>query len=295
VPKSNRWFGAGARLLEWLPLWRIGRDMENSKSLDIEGGDRKIAVVTGASKGIGRGIALELAKVSFGVVVNYFGDQKGAEETAAKIEASGVQALVVKADVGVKAEVDKMFDLILKEFGTPHILVNNAGTQTWKALLDLTEEEWDRTLRTNLKGTFLCTQRAARHMVTQGRGRIINIGSGCNKIPFPNLVDYTSSKGGIEMFTRVAAVELGPYGISVNCVAPGAIEIERTEAEAPDYAATWSPLTPMRRIGYATDVARAVAFLVSGGAEFITGQTLYVDGGLFSQGPWPYPIKTAGA
>ncbi|HVA00101.1 MAG TPA: 3-oxoacyl-ACP reductase family protein [Terriglobia bacterium] len=255
----------------------------------IEG--RKVALVTGASKGVGRGIALALGQAGFAVVVNYHNDQKGAEETASQIRQAGSAALVVGADVGIKAEVDRMFDVVLKEYGSLAVLVNNSGVQSWKSLLDLTEEEWDRTLRTNLKGTFLCTQRAARHMVAQHQGKIVNIGSGCNKVPFPNLVDYTSSKGGIEMFTRVAALELGPLGISVNCVAPGAIEIERTQAEAPDYAATWSPLTPMRRIGNPADVARAVVFLVSPEAEFITGQTLYVDGGLFSQGPWPYAVN----
>jgi len=255
---------------------------------------RKIAVITGASKGIGRGIALQLAEQGFSVVVNYLSDEKGAQETAEAVRSLGTDALIIQANVGIKSEVDQMFDLVLEELGCPEVLVNNAGIQTWKPLLDLTEKEWDSTLQTNLKGTFLCTQRAATQMTKQRRGRIINIGSGCNKVPFPNLIDYTSSKGGIEMFTRVAAVELGPYGIAVNCVAPGAIEIERTEAEAPDYAATWRPLTPMRRVGLPLDVARAVAFLVSENAEFITGQTLYVDGGLFSQGPWPYPIKTAG-
>ena len=111
-------------------------------------------------------------------------------------------------------------------------MVNNAGVQTWKPLLELEEHEWDRVIDTNLKGCFLCTQRAARHMKDAGGGAIVNIGSGCNKVPFPNLVDYTASKGGIEMFTRVAAAELGQYGIRVNCVAPGAIEIERTKLEA---------------------------------------------------------------
>jgi 3-oxoacyl-[acyl-carrier protein] reductase len=128
-------------------------------------------------------------------------------------------------------------------------------------------------------------------MAAKRWGRIINIGSGSNKAPFPNLVDYTSSKGGIEMFTRVAAVELGYYGITVNCVAPGMIEIERTQAESPDYAGTWAPLTPLRRIGQTSDVAAAVVFLASPQAEFITGQTIYVDGGLLSQVPWPYPVK----
>ena len=252
----------------------------------VEG--RKVALVTGASKGVGKGIALALGRAGFTVVVNYHGDQKGAEETSAQIRREGSEALVVGGDVGIKAEVDRMFDLVLKEYGSLEVLVNNAGVQSWKSLLELTEEEWDRTLRTNLKGTFLCTQRAARHMAAQRQGKIVNIGSGCNKVPFPNLVDYTSSKGGIEMFTRVAALELGPLGINVNCVAPGAIEIERTRLEAPDYAATWAPLTPMRRIGNPADIGRAVVFLVSEQAEFVTGQTLYVDGGLFSQGPWPY-------
>jgi NAD(P)-dependent dehydrogenase (short-subunit alcohol dehydrogenase family) len=253
--------------------------------------EQKVAVVTGASKGVGRGVAFALAQAGFDVAVDYRGDQKGAEETAEKIRAMGRNALVVQADVGFKPEVDRMFDLILERLGTPAVLVNNAGVQTWKPLLDLTEDEWDRVLRTNLKGTFLCSQRAARHMAKQRRGRIINIGSGCNKAPFPNLVDYTSSKGGIEMFTRVAAVELGYYGITVNCVAPGMIEIERTRAESPDYAGTWAPLTPLRRIGQAADVAAVVTFLASPQAEFINGQTIYVDGGLLSQVPWPYPVE----
>lgn len=255
--------------------------------------DGKVAVVTGASKGIGRQIALTLASVGFKIAVNYLEDEQGAQETADKVRESGVEALVVRADVGVRSQVDQMFNVILDRLGGPYALVNNAGVQTWKPLLALTEEEWDRTVRTNLKGTFLCTQRAGRYMTQMGCGKIINIGSGCNKIPFPNLVDYTSTKGGIEMFTRVAAVELGPYGITVNCIAPGAIKIERTETEAPNYAATWSSITPMRRVGNPDDVSRAVAFLISKSGDFITGQTLYIDGGVFSQGPWPYPIKRA--
>jgi NAD(P)-dependent dehydrogenase (short-subunit alcohol dehydrogenase family) len=252
---------------------------------------RKTAIVTGASGGIGRATAIALSEAGFDVVVNYNANEKGAEETALQVRSFGRRALTVRADVGSKSAVDRMFDLTREKLGTPQTLVNNAGVQTWKPLLELGEEEWDRTLRTNLKGTFLCTQRAAREMLKAGGGTIINIGSGCNKVPFPNLVDYTSSKGGIEMLTRVAAVELGIHGITVNCIAPGAIEVERTRAEAPDYAATWAPLTPLRRIGQVGDVAMAVVFLTSPQARFITGQTLYVDGGLFSQGPWPYSTK----
>jgi len=264
-----------------------------NNSANVRDPERQVAVVTGSSKGIGRGIAIALAEVGFDIAVNYHSDQKGGEETAAKIHSLGREALVIKANVGVKSDVDRMFDLVAEKMGAPQVLISNSGVQTWKPLMELSEEEWDRTVGTNLKGSFLCTQRAARLMAPLRRGRIIIIGSGCNKVPFPNLVDYTSSKGGIEMFTRVASVELGYYGITVNCIAPGAIEIERTRAEASDYAGTWAPVTPLRRVGQVTDVAAAVVFLVSPQAEFITGQTLYVDGGVFTQGAWPYPITRA--
>lgn len=246
------------------------------------------ALVTGASKGVGKGIALELAREGCDVAVNYNTDAAGAEATAAEIRAMGREAFPVQANVGVSAEVDRMFAEVFGRFPRLDILVNNAGVQTWKPLLELEEREWDRVLNTNLKGTFLCTQRAARRMKDQGGGRIVNIGSGCNKIAFPNLVDYTASKGGIEMFTRVSAVELGKYGITVNCVAPGAIEIERTKMEAGDYAGTWAKLTPLGRVGVPLDVGRAVVFLVSEKADFVTGQTIWVDGGLFSRPVWPY-------
>ena len=245
------------------------------------------ALVTGASKGIGRGIALELAKRGCDVIVNYHSDKGGAEQTATEIQKIGRRSLIVPAHVGDARQVAQMFEKAFA-FSKLSILVNNAGTQVWKPLLDLEESEWDRVVDTNLKGVFLCTQQAGRHMRENGGGKIINIGSGCNKIAFPNLVSYTASKGGIDMLTKVSAVELGPYGITVNCVAPGAIEIERTQLEAPNYAGTWAPLTPLRRIGYPADVATVVAFLVSEEAKFVTGQTVYVDGGLFARGPWPY-------
>jgi NAD(P)-dependent dehydrogenase (short-subunit alcohol dehydrogenase family) len=181
-----------------------------------------------------------------------------------------------------------MFEETLGRCGRLDVLVNNAGVQTWKPLLELTEAEWDHVLDTNLKGCFLCTQQAARAMKDAGGGSIVNIGSGCNKVAFPNLVDYTASKGGIEQFTKVAAVELGKYRIRVNCVAPGAVEIERTKLEAGDYAATWSALTPLGRVGQPADVARVVAFLAGPDADFVSGQTIWVDGALFSKPAWPY-------
>jgi len=250
--------------------------------------ESKNALVTGASKGVGKGIALEMARSGATVAVNYHRDAAGAEATVAEIRGMGREAFAVQADVGIATEVDRMFGVVLEKFPRLDILVNNAGVQTWKPLLELTEAEWDRTIQTNLKGCFLCTQRAARHMRERGGGHIVNIGSGSNKIAFPNLVDYTASKGGIEMFTKVTAVELGKHRITVNCVAPGAVEIERTKNEAGDYAGTWAKLTPLGRVGLPADVARAVVFLASDAAEFITGQTIWVDGGLFSKPSWPY-------
>jgi NAD(P)-dependent dehydrogenase (short-subunit alcohol dehydrogenase family) len=248
----------------------------------------KRALVTGASKGVGKGIALELGQAGCDVAVNYNSDLAGAEATVRELEAMGRAAFAVQANVGDSSDVNRMFDEVSHRFDRLDILVNNAGVQTWKALLDLTEQEWDRVIDTNLKGCFLCTQRAGRWMKDTGGGSIINIGSGCNKIAFPRLVDYTASKGGIEMFTKVAATELGPYKVRVNCVAPGAIEIERTKEEAGDYAGTWAPVTPLRRIGFPADVGRACLFFAGADSDFVTGQTLWVDGGLYAKPHWPY-------
>src|SRR5260370_41151695 len=184
----------------------------------------KIALVTGAAKGVGRGIALELAREGCDVAVNDFTDSTGADATVAEIRGLGRKSFAVLADVGLASEVDRMFETVLEQFPRLDILVNNAGIQTWQSLLDLEERDWDRVIDTNLKGCFLCTQRAARHMKAMGGGRIVNIGSGCNKIPFHNLVSYTASKGGIDMFTKDAPVERGEGGIAKNGRAPGAIQ-----------------------------------------------------------------------
>ena len=241
--------------------------------------DNKVAFVTGGASGIGESVCRVLANAGASVIIADL-NLSAAEKLAAELPA----ARAMECDITNPESVEKTFAAI------EHldILVNNAGVQTWKPLLELQESEWDHVIQTNLKGTFLCTQWAGRHMRDHGGGRIVNIGSGSNKLAFPNLVNYTASKGGIEMFTKVAAAELGPYGITVNCVAPGAIEIERTRLETADYATTWGALAPMRRVGQPADVASAVCYLASGEAEFITGQTLYIDGGLFTRAPWPY-------
>ena len=253
---------------------------------------RRLAVVTGASQGIGREIALELAGQGWDVAFSFIGEAAKANDVCASIATAGGKALALCCDVGVKSDVLKFYDAVVATFGrVPDLLVNNAGVQTWAPLLELAEEDWDRVIRTNLKGCFLNTQRAAQLMVEQGkRGSIINIGSGCNKVPFPRLVDYTASKGGVEQFTKVSALELGVHGIRVNCVAPGAIELERTKAESPQYAQTWAKVTPFKRVGQPADVAKVVLFLAGNQAEFVTGQTIYVDGGLFSTPSWPYEL-----
>lgn len=247
------------------------------------------ALVTGASRGIGKEIALELARNGYRVAVNYYNDPAPVvDATIAQIRAVQADVLSVQADIRSSSEVTAMFERVIGTFGRLDLLVNNAGVQTWKPLLEVTEEEWDLVVDTNLKGCFLCTQQAARYMKDHGGGSIVNLGSGCNKLAFPSLVAYTASKGGIEMFTKEAAVELGRYGIRVNCIAPGSIESERTRTEDPDYAGTWSKLTPLGRVGTAADIAPTVVFLASEGGAFISGQTIWIDGALFTKAQWPY-------
>ena len=247
------------------------------------------ALVTGGGRGVGKGIALALARAGCRVAINYRNGQDTAQRTVSEIQALGVDAFAVRGDVGRAPDVRAMFDEALGRFGRLNIVVNNAGVQTWKRLLDVSEADWDDVIDTNLKGCFLCTQAAAAHMREHGGGSIVNIGSGSNKHPFPRLVAYTASKGGIEMLTKVAAIELGEFAIRVNCVAPGAIEIERTKLETADYAEKWGSLTPLGRVGTPADVGPAVVFLAGPESGFITGQTIWVDGGLFTRAPWAYP------
>ena len=250
-----------------------------------------LAIVTGGSTGIGRHLVEATAAAGYAVAFSYNSSRESAGTVMSTLTAAGHRVFAVECDVGLKSDVDQFFDAVVNWHGdVPDFLVNNAGVQTWAPLLDLSEDQWDQVIRTNLKGCFLNTQTAARLMGRAGRGgSIVNIGSGCNKLAFPQLVDYTASKGGIEQFTKVAAIELGPLGITVNCVAPGAIETERTQREVPDYANVWSPITPLRRIGTPADVAGVVLFFATPAAAFVTGQTIWVDGGLFTRASWPYP------
>jgi 3-oxoacyl-[acyl-carrier protein] reductase len=246
----------------------------------------RVALVTGGGGGIGQGIVLELTAAGYVVAVNDVRPD-AATRTTVLVDQAGGHALAVPGDVSRRYEVQRMIDETLAHFGALDLVVNNAGIQVWKPLLELEDQDWDSVLNVNLRGCFLCTQIAARVMQGRGGGHIVNIGSGSNLTPFPQLVSYTASKGGIEMLTKVAAVELGPLGIRVNCLAPGAIEIERTRLERKDYAGTWARVTPLRRIGTPEDIGRAVVVIDDPRSAFITGQTILVDGGLFTAPPWP--------
>lgn len=249
----------------------------------------RCAVVTGGGSGIGRRLVLAFAEAGFTVAFSDRSLPDSVDSLVAEAERRGGAVRGFACDVGVGAEVERFYQHVTDWFGTaPDVLINNAGVQTWAGLLELEEESWDRVIRTNLKGCFLNTKAAARLMIDAGKpGSIVNIGSGCNKLAFPKLVDYTASKGGIEQFTKAAAVELGPHHIRVNCVAPGAIATERTNGEATGYADKWAQLTPLRRVGTPDDIVGPVMFLTGPDAAFVTGQTLWVDGGVFSQASWP--------
>lgn len=251
-----------------------------------------VAIVTAGVSAIGRPLVLALAGAGHEVGFTHHGAPEAAARLEAEVAALGGRAKGWDSDAGDEAAVAALHGVVADWAGAvPEVLVNNAGIQTWASLLELRAEQWDAVMRTNLRGCFLNTQVFAKALAAAGKGgAIVNLGSGCNKLAFPRLVDYTASKGGIEQFTKAAAVELGPMGIRVNCIAPGAIATERTASEAGDYAATWAKVTPLRRVGTPQDICGPLLFLISDAAGFVTGQTLWVDGGAFSQANWPYEV-----
>ena len=240
----------------------------------------KTAVVTGGSRGIGRAICLELARGGANVVLCYAGNEAAAQETVKECEALGAKALAVRCNVADAAEVKALMDAALAEFGAIHILVNNAGITRDGLLLLMKEEDFDAVLDTNLKGAFLCMKAVARTMTRQRYGRIVSLSSVVGLRGNAGQMNYAASKAGVIGLTKSMAKELASRGITANAVAPGFIETDMTAA-MPEAAKT-ATLTaiPAGRLGAAEEVARAVAFLASEEAGYITGQVLAVDGGM---------------
>jgi len=243
----------------------------------------KIAIVTGARRGMGRTHALALAKEGAKVVVSDI-SLEDCENVADEIKSSGGQAIAVKCDVTSKKEIDGMVKKALDEFGKIDILVNNAGILQFKPFLELTEQDWDKTMEVNLRGYFLCAQACAKEMAKQKSGSIINISSiamGQVGVGYPHIVHYCASKGGITAMTEAMSLELMPLNIRVNAISPGAIDTPMAEATKQDPKVLEQSLAriPMHRMGKPEEVSNAVVFLASDKSSYMTGSVMIVDGG----------------
>ncbi|NMA91287.1 MAG: 3-oxoacyl-[acyl-carrier-protein] reductase [Amphibacillus sp.] len=241
---------------------------------------QKVALVTGASRGIGRAIALELAQRGYDVAINYAGSEDKAKEVAASVEQLGRKAIVVKADVTNESDVKSMVKSVITELGSIDVLVNNAGITRDNLLIRMKEDEFDQVINTNLKGVFLCMKAASRPMMKQRSGKIINISSVVGISGNPGQMNYVAAKSGVIGMTKTAAKELASRNILVNAVAPGFIDTDMTEQLDDSIRAELLKMIPLERLGKAKDVAKVVAFLASDDANYITGQTIQVDGGM---------------
>jgi glucose 1-dehydrogenase len=259
--------------------------------------DGKVALVTGSSQGIGQGIVLRLAQAGADVVINYRSNPDGAQETLEKVNSIGgkcylaecpnSQAYTVQADLGNVEMVRELIAESIGHFGKLDILVNNAGIEKHAPFWEVTEADYDAVMNVNLKGVFFATQAFVKHLIdTKRPGKIINISSVHEDLPFPNFTAYCASKGGMKMFARNLAVELGAMGITINNVAPGAIEtpINTKLLNDPQKLGALLQNIPLGRLGQPQDVASLVTFLASTEADYITGSTFFVDGGLL----WNY-------
>jgi glucose 1-dehydrogenase len=248
------------------------------------------ALVTGSSSGIGQGVALALARAGADVLVNYVGSREGADKTVAGVEALGRRAISVDADVSQEAAVEGMFEKMLSTFGTIDILVNNAGLQQDAAFTEMTMAQWNKVIGVNLTGMFLCARYAVKEFLRRGIkpevskacGKIICMSSVHEVIPWAGHVNYAASKGGVKLFMQSLAQELAPQKIRVNSIGPGANKTPINTAAWDTPAALKSLLTliPYGRIGVPEDIGKAAVWLASDDADYVTGQTLFVDGGM---------------
>jgi len=240
----------------------------------------KIALVTGGSRGIGRAICIELAKQGAKVVINYAGSLGAAEETLALVKEAGGEGILVQGDVSKFDDAVKLVSAATDAFGRLDILVNNAGITRDNLLIRMKEEDWDAVLNTNLKGVFNCTKAAAKPMMKQRSGRIINITSVVGQMGNPGQANYVSAKAGVIGLTKSNARELASRGITVNAVAPGYIESDMTDKLPEEVKSKLGEQIPLARMGRPEDIAHMVAFLSGERASYITGQVLNVDGGM---------------
>lgn len=244
------------------------------------GFDEKTAVVTGASRGIGRTVALRLASEGAKVVVNYSGSQEKAEAVVEEIRSTGGEAFAFQANVSDADQVKEMMDEAIKQFGSIDFLVNNAGITRDNLLMRMKEDEWDDVLAINLKGVFLCTKAVTRQMMRQRAGRIVNLASVVGVVGNAGQANYVAAKAGVIGLTKTTAKELAARNILVNAVAPGFITTDMTDELGEEMKEQLLSTIPLGKLGSAEDVAGTVAFLLSDEAKYITGQTINVDGGM---------------
>jgi glucose 1-dehydrogenase len=245
--------------------------------------DAKVAAITGGDQGIGRAIAERLAEEGADIAFCYRSNKTGAEEVVAAIQSKGRQAAAFQCDVAVVAQGQKFISDVVAQFGKVDILINNAGLERHADFWDTTEADYDAVLNVNLKGVFFITQAFVQHrMSAKSGGKIINISSVHEELPFPHFTSYCASKGGLKMLTRNLSIELAPFGITINNIAPGAIETPINKKLLNDPAKLNALLAniPLRRLGQPEDVAALAAFLASSSSDYSTGTTFFVDGGL---------------
>lgn len=241
----------------------------------------KSALVTGASRGIGRSIALQLAEEGYNVAVNYAGSKDKAEAVVEEIKAKGVDSFAIQANVANGDEVKAMIKEVVSQFGSVNVLVNNAGITRDNLLMRMKEQEWDDVIDTNLKGVFNCIQKVTPQMLRQRGGAIINLSSVVGAVGNPGQANYVATKAGVVGLTKSSARELASRGITVNAVAPGFIVSDMTDALSDELKDQMLEQIPLARFGEDTDIANTVAFLASDKAKYITGQTIHVNGGMY--------------
>lgn len=241
----------------------------------------KSALVTGASRGIGRSIAIQLAEEGYKVAMNYAGNKEKADAVVEEIKAKGVEAFAIQANVANGDEVKAMIKEVVSQFGSVDVLVNNAGITRDNLLMRMKEQEWDDVIDTNLKGVFNCIQKVTPQMLRQKSGSIINLSSVVGAVGNPGQANYVATKAGVIGLTKSAARELASRNITVNAVAPGFIVSDMTDALSEELKAQMLEQIPLAKFGEDSDIANTVAFLASEKAKYITGQTIHVNGGMY--------------